>query len=243
MNDLERIRLTLRNKELFQQIPEKDLDIWTEQSTFQTVDKGQVLFVQGEKAVRFFVITFGWIKLFRETLDGTQAIVDILSSGHMFGESSLFHEDMYPYSAEAAENVEILSLPLTLLKTQLETNPKFSLALLSEMAHMRRQQDRELEHRAIQNAPQRIACFLLRLVNQSHTGSATIHLPYDKTLIAARLGMQPETFSRALAKLKETMGIEIRGSSVVLKDIHALSCYSCTACTSEFPCKDLKNSC
>ncbi len=125
MNDLERIRLTLRNKELFQQIPEKDLDIWTEQSTFQTVDKGQVLFVQGEKAVRFFVITYGWIKLFRETLDGTQAIVDILSSGHMFGESSLFHEDMYPYSAEAAENVEILSLPLTLLKTQLETNPKF----------------------------------------------------------------------------------------------------------------------
>lgn len=243
MNDLERIRLTLRNKELFQQIPEKDLDIWTEQSTFQTVDKGQVLFVQGEKAVRFFVITYGWIKLFRETLDGTQAIVDILSSGHMFGESSLFHDDMYPYSAEAAENVEILSLPLTLLKTQLETNPKFSLALLSEMAHMRRQQDRELEHRAIQNAPQRIACFLLRLVNQSHTGSATIHLPYDKTLIAARLGMQPETFSRALAKLKETMGIEIRGSSVVLKDIHALSCYSCTACTSEFPCKDLKNSC
>lgn len=243
MNDLERIRLTLRNKELFQQIPEKDLDIWTEQSTFQTVDKEKVLFVQGEKAVRFFVITYGWIKLFRETLDGTQAIVDILSSGHMFGESSLFHEDMYPYSAEAAENVEILSLPLTLLKTQLETNPKFSLALLSEMAHMRRQQDRELEHRAIQNAPQRIACFLLRLVNQSHTGSATIHLPYDKTLIAARLGMQPETFSRALAKLKETMGIEIRGSSVVLKDIHALSCYSCTACTSEFPCKDLKNSC
>lgn len=243
MNDLERIRLTLRNKELFQQIPEKDLDIWTEQSTFQTVDKGQVLFVQGEKAVRFFVITHGWIKLFRETLDGTQAIVDILSSGHMFGESSLFHEDLYPYSAEAAENVEILSLPLPFLKTQLETNPKFALTMLSEMAQFRRQQDRELEHRAIQNAPQRIACFLLRLVNQSHTGSATIHLPYDKTLIAARLGMQPETFSRALAKLKETMGIEIKGSSVFLKDIHALSCYSCTACTSEFPCKDLKNSC
>lgn len=243
MNDLERIRYTLRNNDLFQQIPEKDLDILTEQSTFQTVDKGQVLFVQGERATRFFVINYGWVKLFRETLDGTQAIVDILSSGHMFGESSLFHEDMYPYSAEAAENVEILSLPLPFLKTQLETNPKFALAMLSEMAQLRKQQDRELEHRAIQNAPQRIACFLLRLANQSQTGSATIHFPYDKTLIAARLGMQPETFSRALAKLKETMGIEIKGSSVVLKDIQALACYSCTACTSEFPCKDLKNCC
>lgn len=243
MNESERIHRALSRMPLFHEIPEKERETLAGITTLQTIAKGQILFVCGERATRLYFILSGWVKLFRETLDGTQAIVDILSTGHLFGENSLFSDDSYPYSAEAAENVDVLSIPLAFWKNQLDTNPKFARAMLSEMARVQRQQDRELEHRAIQNAPQRIACFLLRLTNHTNTGSATIHLPYDKTLIAARLGMQPETFSRALAKLKDATGIDIKGASVTLKDIQALTRYSCIACTSEFPCKDLKHGC
>lgn len=243
MNDLERIREAIETTGLFKETSPNNVAVLTEQSCIISVDKGQVIFVHEESASRFFIIMNGWVKLFRETLDGTQAVVDILSTGHIFGESSLFHNNTYPYSAEAAEPVELLSLPLLFLKTEIDTNPKIARSLLSTMAHARRQQDRELEHRSIQNAPQRIACFLLRLADQSQEGPITIHLPYDKTLIAARLGMQPETFSRALGKLKDSTGLEIQGSSVSLKSINHLAHYSCIACTSEFPCKNLKNCC
>lgn len=107
------------------------------------------------------------------------------------------------------------------------------------MARYRRQQDRELEHRTIQNAPQRIGCFLLRLTNQEEEGSVKIHLPYDKTLVASRLGMQPETFSRALNKLKDKTGIRVKGATVELDNLEQLTSYSCSACSSEFPCKDI----
>ncbi|HEY9163336.1 MAG TPA: helix-turn-helix domain-containing protein, partial [Magnetovibrio sp.] len=46
-------------------------------------------------------------------------------------------------------------------------------------------------------------------------------LPMDKSLIAARLGMQPETFSRALAKLKSA-GVENSGSDIVIQDVDQL---------------------
>jgi CRP-like cAMP-binding protein len=133
-----------------------------------------------------------------------------------------------------------VSLPLEPLKTELESNNKIALNMLKSMAAKRRQQERELEHISIQNASQRIGCFLLRLTDQNNKGPSTIHLPYDKTLVAARLGMQPETFSRALAKLRTQTGIHIKGSTIELESIQQLSSYSCTACTAEFPCNDLK---
>ena len=111
--------------------------------------------------------------------------------------------------------------------------------MLSAMARYRRRQDQELEHRTIQNAPQRIGCFLLRLTRQDAEGPVTIHLPYDKTLVASRLGMQPETFSRALAKLRDATGITVRGATIEMDSLDRLVRYSCAACSSEFPCQDL----
>lgn len=241
MNDSDAILKILQKSPIFENCDTASLAVFTSQALITSAEKGQVLFVHEEPAKRFFVIISGWVKLFRETLDGSQAIVDILPAGKLFGETSLFEDDLYPYSAEAIEPTKLISIPLSALKTEIEANPKLITSMLTDMAKTRRQQDRELEHMVIQNAPQRIGCFLLRLTNQNETGPVKIQLPYDKSLVAARLGMQPETFSRALMKLKEATGMEINGATIFLSDIRKLIGYSCAACSSEFPCKDLKS--
>lgn len=204
-------------------------------------DKNFVFFINSDEAQSFYFIKQGWVKLFRETLDGSQAIVDICTGGHIFGETAIFENNQYPYSAEAVEPCEIATIPLDLLKTEIETNNKFALDMMGSMARYRRQQDREIEHRALQNAPQRIGCFLLRLADQTADGGVTIQLPYDKMLVASRLGMQPETFSRALNKLKEKTGMEIKGGTIKLDDLEKLTDFSCSACSSSFPCNDLQS--
>jgi CRP-like cAMP-binding protein len=240
MSESDAILKILEKSPVFENCDAASLTIFAAQSTIITAEKGQVLFVHEDKAKRFFVIIHGWVKLFRETLDGSQAIIDILPAKNIFGETSVFEEDSYPYSAEAVESTKLISIPLSVLKSEIDQNPKMIMAMLSYMAKMRRQQDRELEHLVIQNAPQRIGCFLLRLTNQNEIGPIKIQLPYDKSLVAARLGMQPETFSRALTKLKEATGLEINGATISLSDIKQLIQFSCAACSSEFPCKDLK---
>lgn len=202
--------------------------------------KGKMLFLHEDKAERFYIMQRGWVKVFRETLDGAQAVIDILTTGHVFGESSLFHDNLYPYSCEVVEAGQIVSLPLSALKAEIESNPKMALQMMSSMARYRRRQDQEIEHRTLQNASQRIGCFLLRLTDQNQTGPVTIHLPYDKTLVASRLGMQPETFSRALAKLKNETGIKVKGATIEMEQLTQLTEYSCVACSSNFPCVDLK---
>jgi len=240
MSSIDQITVILKTESLFQDCAEPVLTQLAAQGRIISADKGQILFVNHEEAESFYIVVSGWIKLFRETLDGAQAVVDILPQGHIFGETSIFENGEYPYSAEATENMQLLVLPLKLLKQEIENNPQMALKMLSAMARYRKQQDREIEHRTLQNAPQRIGCFLLRLANQDAQGNVKIHLPYDKTLLASRLGMQPETFSRALSKLKEKTGIKVNGATIEMDSLDQLVQYSCAACSSEFPCKDIE---
>lgn len=237
------IENTLRGIGLFENCREEFFTNTAASAQKQTHDKGKILFLHGDEAKNFYFIKSGWIKLFRETIDGTQAVVDIFKSGHIFGDTSIFEDGKYPYSAEVVEKSEILCLPLAPLKKEIENNGKFAYDMLSSMAQYRRQQDREIEHRSIQNASQRIGCFLLRLTRQDEEGNVQINLPYDKMLVASRLGMQPETFSRALKKLQSETGIAVKGATITMDSTEQLVSYACAACSSEFPCKDLpKNS-
>lgn len=212
-----------------------------ESSTTLSCEKNKILFIHGDEAACFYYIRKGWVKLFRETLDGTQAIVDIFTAGHIFGDTSIFEDGRYPYTAEVVEAASLIRLPLAPLKHEIEENSKFAFDMLSGMARYRRQQDREIEHRSLQTAAQRIGCFLLRLTSQNETGNIVIQPPYDKMLVASRLGMQPETFSRALKKLKDETGVEIQGATIKMKSLEQLSDYACAACSSAFPCGDLKS--
>ena len=234
------IENTLRGIALFKTCEEQFFTKTASSANTQKHGKGKILFLHGDDAEHFFYIKSGWVKLFRETLDGTQAVVDIFTRGHIFGDTSIFEDGLYPYSAEVVESAEIISLPLAPLKAEIESNSTFAYSMLNSMAKYRRQQDREIEHRSIQNASQRIGCFLLRLTQQNEDGRVQIHLPYDKMLVASRLGMQPETFSRALKKLQQETDIEVKGATITMKSLDNLVGYSCAACSSEFPCKDLK---
>lgn len=229
----------LKQSVLFRNCEDGFVSSLAEKSSVKSTEKGQLLYVSGDDADRFYIILDGWIKLFRETYDGTQAVVDILPAGHIFGETSIFEDDHYVNSAEAVEAGQLVSLPLEMLKSHINDNPVFAREMLKSMARYRRQQDQELEHRTIQNASQRIGCFLLRLADQGAEGEIKIQLPYDKTLVASRLGMQPETFSRALSRLKKETDIEVKGATIEVENLERLVDYSCSACSSEFPCKDI----
>ncbi|UTW59769.1 Crp/Fnr family transcriptional regulator [Kordiimonas sp. SCSIO 12603] len=204
-----------------------------------TVSKGSTLFMQNDEAEWFYIITKGWVKLFRETLDGDEAVIDMVTTGHIFGESAIIDDGIHSFGATAVEECDLLRFPSKMLKAAVAENHAVALAMLGSMSRHRKQQTREIESLNLQNASQRIGCFLLRLCRVNDVEPISLQLPYDKSLIAARLGMKSETFSRALNKLRNDTSIAVKGSNVEIPEIDALSHYACTACSSEFPCDDL----
>ena len=228
---------TLRVSPLFSRLASDELQPFTDAARPIRAPKGKVLFIQEDVAEHFYLITNGWVKLFSETIDGTEAVLDVLTNGHLFGEASVFERDKYGFSAQCVEDTHMLMLPTALLKEVIATNNQMALNMLSSMSVHRRQQGREIEHLNIQNAPQRIGCFLLRLCPENPPSVVILNLPYDKTLIASRLGMKPETFSRALSKLKSETNIQIKGAVVTITNVNALVSYTCNQCSASFPCE------
>ena len=82
----------------------------------------------------------------------------------------------------------------------------------------------EIEQLKAHSAPQRIADFFVKQAG-SASGSARIALPYEKALIASRLGMKPESFSRALGRLAE-LGVAVERDSVSIADVARLAAFA-----------------
>ena len=100
------------------------------------------------------------------------------------------------------------------------SSPELALNLLGSMSRHLRRLVRQVEQLTNRSSLERLADFLLRLCPPGEP-RAEIELPLDKVLVAARLGMQPETLSRSLARLRDA-GVETRGSRIVVSDVAQL---------------------
>lgn len=207
------------------------------QCHLRTVVDDEVLCHQHDNAQSLWLVLDGWVKLTRETLDGGDVVWDVLGMGHLVGLETLAGQPQHSTRVQAVGPGSVIVLPLAALKNLLEKDMGFTRALLTHALDQQQQDRLEMEHRSQQTAPQRIGCFLLKLAGAPTQGALDVVLPFDKGLLAARLGMQPETFSRALAKLKQETGLRLQGARVHMEDVHVLHVYTCGGCSGSYPCK------
>ncbi len=179
--------------------------------------RGEQLFTRGEHAACFYVVLVGWVKVFRTTAEGRESVVHVFTRGESFAEAAIFAGGDYPVSASAATPARLLAVPADPFLSILEEEPRVARNMLAAMSRHLRELVTALEQLQAHSASQRLATFLLGLVS-SGDGPADLHLPIDKGLIAARLGMKPETLSRALAALREE-GLEISGERIHVPDV------------------------
>jgi CRP-like cAMP-binding protein len=154
--------------------------------------------------------------------EGEEIVVDMLTTGHMVGENSIFEHGRHTSSAQVVEDVQLISIPSHLLTEQISLSPALALSMLSSMSRHHRRHYGDLALNAMQNAPQRIGSFLLRLCPHDKKKDIVLHLPYDKTLIAYTLGMKGATFSRALNILRQKTDMRIHGSRVEIDSVEQL---------------------
>lgn len=182
--------------------------------------RNTMLFLQGEPAERFYVVFDGWVRLFRETPDGHETVIAVFTRGESFAEAASFADGVFPVTAAVAEEARLLVVPASSFMARLRENPELALNMLASMSHHLRGLVQQVEQRTVKSSTQRLSAFLLRLCPVD-APSAVISFPTEKALVAARLGMQPETLSRALAKLR-VIGVETREREVIVPDVAAL---------------------
>jgi CRP-like cAMP-binding protein len=169
------------------------------------------------------VVLDGWVKVFRTTHDGHEAVVGVFRRGETFAEAAIFLGGRYPVSAEVTTKARLLRVDGELLRKRIREQPDLALSMLASASYHLKALVEQIEQIKLLSAPQRIADFLVRLAPVK-CGSCHIELPYEKALIANRLGMKPESLSRALAKLRP-LGVGVDRETVSVVDVGLLISY------------------
>ena len=182
--------------------------------------RSMVLFTREEPADRFFIVLDGWVKLSRETLDGHESVIGLFSRGESFAEAAMFENETFPVDCIVIETARLLSIPAGSFKRRLEDRPELTFKLMGAMSKHLRRLVQQIEQLTARTSTQRLAGFLASLARQMDQ-PIRLHLPVDKVLIAGRLGMQPETFSRALNRLR-SHGVSVDGHDVAIDDLGRL---------------------
>ena len=198
-------------------LPEIEAAKILSQTTEMEFAQGETIFLQGDPAKTIYIVIQGWVKLYRMAPNGAEAIVGVFTGGHSFGEALALRHQVYPVAAEAVTNSRILCLPTSVLTNMIKECPEVAVSILAATFHHLHSMVFQLEQLKAFSGAQRVAEFLVELCPVDK-GACTITLPYDKTLIAGRLGMKPESLSRAFVKLRE-YGVTIRQNSAAISDV------------------------
>jgi CRP/FNR family transcriptional regulator, dissimilatory nitrate respiration regulator len=210
----------VRSTPLFGAMPLEVAQSLVGNQAVRVFEKGALLFRQGETATSFFVVLDGWVKLFRTTPDGSEAVVGVFRRGESFAEAAIFLGGRYPVSAEVATTARLVRIDGELLRRRIRDQPDLAFSMLASASYHLKFLVEQIEQIKVLSAPQRIADFLIKLC-PTREGSCAIELPYEKALIAGRLGMKPESLSRALAKLRP-LGVSVEREHVSIVDVDLL---------------------
>ena len=225
-----------RNLPLFAGLTEQEKDALIKGGRLRQVPRGQMLFTHGDAVTHFYVLVSGTMQLFRATPDGHEKTTAVAKAGQTMCEDEIMDAcHGHRVNSVAVEDAVVLEFPVAWLKDAARKHSNFALNLLSLIANRAHMAEVEAEHQATMSAAQLVACFMQRLCVLYNFNPKGFDLPYSKTLIASRLGMELETFSRTLTKLKEH-GITVDGNRVVFTDLAKIGEYVCGMCSISGEC-------
>jgi len=187
--------------------------------------QGRRLFNQGDEITRFFYVESGRMKLYRLSADGDEKIIDLVGPRQTFAEAVVFMErhSGYPVNAEAVEPTELLGFDAATFLGLLKQSNDSCLALLSIMARRLRFQVNEIDRLALQNSTARFISYMLTPAGDEKIfNGKRVELNVPKNVLASRLSIQPETFSRILSRLSRAGLIKVEKQAVTLLDIDGL---------------------
>ena len=225
----------LKKAPLFAAMSDDAVSFFAENAHLKKHEKDSSVFSMGDPASNFFLVVDGWIKVYRVSRDGEETIINVFAPGETFAEAAVFGPvQRYPVNAQAIEDTTLLEIPRALFVEKIRQDSNFALTLLGSISARQHLLIQQIEQLTVKEAPQRLGAFLLRLCPPEKTQNVEISLPYDKFLIARRLNIQPETFSRALKKL-EPHGVSVRGRNIMIGDTARLAGF-CDLEDRERPC-------
>lgn len=237
------LRQAIASAPMFGGLDSAHVDLLAAESRSIFLPAGQVLFRRGTPSTGFYIVREGQMQLSVSNSEGVVKVLEILSPGSAFGHAVMFLREPYPVDATALADTGLVFVPVAAVDRVLDEDPSMARIMLASMAKRLQSKVQDIAMLSLQSATQRIVAFVLGAVGAGSydlggeassttdaavvgAQSASIELPALKQVLASRLGMTPETFSRAMRTLTSAGLVSVNGSVLQVPDLAALDAYS-----------------
>lgn len=218
------IQSFLANVPLFKELAPVELDRIASRTRQVRAPRGEILFNRGDEPKGFHVIVYGQVKLAFISTHGDEKVVDIRGPGQSFGEAVMFMERPHVVTAQVLTDSLLLHIPREVVFEELEREPRFARRLIAGLSRRLHHLMAEFEAHSMRSGTQRLVRYLLHECNSAPNGNGSLEVtfPTTKGVIASRLNLTREHFSRILHELSSEGLIEVQGRTVRIRDIERL---------------------
>ncbi|MFW6389700.1 MAG: Crp/Fnr family transcriptional regulator [Halanaerobiales bacterium] len=212
----------LKKFTLFSKLGSKDLSELGQLLKSRSFDDKTILFQQGDVGHNVYFIREGKVKAVKTTAEGEEQILEILSSGDVFGEVVLFGIEKYPATAVAMGNVKVELLSREEFKKYFNKNPHIGWGMLEVMANKLSRAQRKIKNLGLNDTRGRLANLLVDLLYNFGDADSKLVLDLNRQEMANYIGTTRETVSRALSQFKKDGLIDIQGNKIFIIDLDSL---------------------
>ena len=210
----------LRNLPLFRELDLSQLEAIVAATTEQRIAVGAAVFRRGDACDGIHVIVVGRVKLALLAPAGAEKVVEILGPGQSFGEAVMFIDRPYNLYAEALADSLLLHIRKHAILHAVECNTDFARRMLNELSQRQCRLVADIEAYTLKNATERVTGYLLAALagHASPEQPADVLLAASKSVLASRLNITREHFSRILHDLSHAGLIRVSGRNIHVLD-------------------------
>jgi len=185
--------------------------------------KGKTLFREDEPARFSYYVLSGTVKLSRYIESGDEVLIDLIDGGRWVGLEQIANCGDQGFHAEVVTaGAEVVAVPNDEVCRLMGRSPETALQITALVSEAMERLEQHIEFLKTRTGTQRVAEYIRGRCG-SRNGAQVVDLPCDKLLLARFLGLQPESFSRCLSKLKRLGVTGKYGKGILVNDASRLA--------------------
>jgi CRP/FNR family cyclic AMP-dependent transcriptional regulator len=207
----------LKSVPLFASFPEEQLRLLVGVVTRRSAPRASVIMAAGDQIDSLYIVISGRLKVMMGDAEGKEVILSLIGPGEFFGEMGLIDDSPRSASVVTLEPCELLSISKRDFKKCLAENFDMCMAVMRGLVRRLREADRKIGSLALLDVYGRVARLLLDM-SEDVNGQRMVTKRLPKQDIAKMIGASREMVSRVMKDLQLGGYIEVRGSTIVLRD-------------------------
>jgi CRP-like cAMP-binding protein len=220
-----RVQAFLANLPMFSGLSEAELDLIARGTLASHAAKGETIVRAGDACTGFHLVVYGQVKIGFTSPQGVEKVIEIIRPGQSFGEALMFLEKPYIVTAQALADTMLLHVSRQVVFDGLARDAGFARRMLAGLSRRLHGLVRDVEAYTLRSGTERVVGYLLADVPDgagANGDPVSVNLSAGKSVIASRLNMTPEHFSRILHDLAAAGTIEVEGRTIRIPSVERL---------------------